>query len=254
MKQNCKTNRLQKPVYFLFIFCMIISMYANAQEKNQLRNTVKINLTTSVLYNNAVQFSFERLTGTNQSLSVFAGYNEFPANLSLNLDNTNLSNQNKKSGYMLGAEYRFYMLKENKYSPPHGIYLGPYMSLYQFTGDRKLIHTDSTGMQSDANLSTHINFFNVGAEMGYQFVFGRRWVLDAIVFGPALTHYDFKAKLDNNLPDFDENEAIKKVIDAIKEKFPLLNDLSGDHSVNHSGNEAFWSFGFRYSVSVGFRF
>ena len=79
-------------------------------------------------------------------------------------------------------------------------------------------------------------------------------MIDAVVFGPATTHYKFKARLDDNIPGLDENETIKAVIDALIDKFPLLNDLSKDHEVDRSGSEAFWSFGFRYNISVGFRF
>ena len=64
----------------------------------------------------------------------------------------------------------------------------------------------------------------------------------------------FKVKLDGNIPGLDENETIKAVIDALKDKLPLLNDLGKEHEVSSSGNEAFWSFGFRYNISIGFRF
>jgi len=79
-------------------------------------------------------------------------------------------------------------------------------------------------------------------------------VIDAILCGPAFTHYNFHTKLENPLPGLDENEAAQAVIDALKEKFPLLNDLSSDKGINKSGTEAFWSVGFRYNVSIGFRF
>ena len=109
-------------------------------------------------------------------------------------------------------------------------------------------------MQSSANLNTKINFVNIGGELGYQFVIGKRWVIDAVMFGPAFTHYNFKAKLDNPLPGLDDNEVAQAVIDALKEKLPLLNDITSDEGVNKSGTEAFWSLGFRYSISIGFRF
>ena len=242
-------------IFFLSLIVFIfLAVSSNAQEKKQLKNTVKVNLTAGLLYDNAWQLSYERIFSKNQSLNIFGGYNEFPTNLSLNLSNTELSNSSKKTGFMLGADYRFYLAKENKYDAPHGVYLAPYISYYQFTGERSLIHTDSTGAKSSANLQTKINFFNVGGELGYQFVLGRRWVIDAVVFGPAVTHYNFKASLDNDIPGLDENETIQAVIEALKEKFPLLNDLSGDHEVKSSGIESFWSFGFRYNISVGFRF
>jgi len=204
------------------------------------------------LYKNAWQLSYERMIGKNQSLNIVGGYNEFPTNLSLNLANTEFTNSSKKSGYMLGVDYRFYLQKENKYAAPHGIYLAPYFSFYQFNGDRGIQRTDSAGVHS-ASSNTKINFFNIGGELGYQFVFGRRWVIDAVVFGPAITKYDFKVKIDGDL-GLDENETAQAIVDALKDKLPLLSDLSKDKQVSGSGHEAFWSFGFRYNISVGFRF
>jgi len=52
----------------------------------------------------------------------------------------------------------------------------------------------------------------------------------------------------------DTDEALQAVIDAMKEKFPRLNDLTGDEGFNASGTESFWSVGFRYNISIGFRF
>jgi hypothetical protein len=255
MKEITKTkDKHSFPVYFIFIPFVFLFISVKAQETKKLKNTVKVNLTTGLLYKNAFQLSYERLIGKNQSLNIFGGYNEFPTDISLNLSNTHLSNSSSKSGYMFGADYRFYLQKENKYSAPHGVYLAPYMSFYQFKGDRTLIYTDSTGTQSTSNLSTTINFFNVGGELGYQFVLGKRFVIDAVVFGPATTHYKFKAKLDGNIPGLDEHEAIQAVIDALTDKLPLLNDLGKEHEVSSSGNEAFWSVGFRYNISIGFRF
>ena len=255
MKQfvNNRGDRKSVITFLSLITFFFLALSSHAQKKD-FKNTVKVSLTAGFLYDNAWQLSYERIIRKNQSLNVFGGYNEFPTNLSLNLNNTELSNSSKKTGFMLGADYRFYLAKENKYDAPHGVYLAPYISYYQFTGERSLIHTDSTGAKSSANLQTKINFFNVGGELGYQFVLGRRWVIDAVVFGPAVTHYNFKASLDNDIPGLDENETVQAVIEALKEKFPLLNDLSGDHEVKSSGIESFWSFGFRYNISVGFRF
>lgn len=242
-------------IFVMTVFC------ANAQKTDSLykpakefKNSIKLNLTSRLLYDNSLQLSYERVINKNQSLNIFGGYNEFPVNLNLNLDNTELTNTKKKSGYSVGAEYRFYLAKENKYNAPHGVYLAPFISLYHFNSDRTLTYTDPEGVQSSSNLNMQINFTNIGGELGYQFVLGKRWVIDAEVFGPAFTHYNFKAKLDGDIPGLDENETLQAIIDALKEKLPLLNDISSDQGISSSGTEAFWSVGFRYSISLGFRF
>jgi len=256
MKKIDIVESKRRKVCFSFLTTIILVLFTfslHAQQKKELKNTIKLNLTAQILYSNAWQLSYERVISKNQSLNIFGGYNEFPSSLQLNLSDTKLTNSSSKSGYMLGADYRFYLQKENKYAAPHGIYLAPFFSFYQFNGDRGIQRIDSAGTTHNATSNTKINFFNIGGELGYQFVFGKRWVIDAVLFGPAITKYDFKVKIDGDL-GLDENETAQAIIDAMKDKFPLLSDLSKEKQVSGSGHEGFWSLGFRYNISVGFRF
>ena len=79
-------------------------------------------------------------------------------------------------------------------------------------------------------------------------------MIDAVMFGPAITNYNFKARLESHIPGLDENEALQEVIEALKEKLPLLNDLSSKEGISGSGIQTFWALGFRYNISIGFRF
>ena len=146
------------------------SLYKSAKE---FKNSIKLNISNRIIYDNAFQLSYERVINKHQTLNIFAGYQEFPVGVILDLDNTELGDTKKKSGYSFGADYRFYLSKENKYNAPHGVYLAPFISFYHFNADRTLIHTDSAGIQSSANMNTQINFVNIGGELGYQFVFGK---------------------------------------------------------------------------------
>ena len=186
------------------IFAMI-SFCVNAQTTDsvhkpakEFKNSIKLNISNRVIYDNAFQLSYERVIKKNQTLNIFGGYQQFPGDVILELDNTELGDTKKRSGYSLGVDYRFYLSKENKYNAPHGVYLAPFISYYHFNSDRTLTHTDTAGTQSSANLNMQINFLNIGGELGYQFVLGKRWVIDAVLFGPAITNYNFKAKLEND--------------------------------------------------------
>jgi len=231
----------------------MLGLSVNAQDTKTLKNSVKINLTAGIIYNKALQLSYERITGPNQSLSIFGGYNEFPAGLRFNLDNVKVLQSRKKSGYMLGADYRFYLKEENKYEAPHGLYVGPYTSFYQFDGERSLTYTDSTGTFTEG-LNTKINFVSIGGELGYQFVLYKRLVIDAVMIGPAFTHYKFKANIQGDIPALDENELAQEIINALKDKLPFLKNLGEDREISGSGAQAFWSLGFRFNISIGFRF
>jgi hypothetical protein len=256
MKYKLFKSAKKPSVFFITIFCVVAITNIQAQDTMRqtkpLKHAIKLNLTAGLIYNNAWQLSFEGLTTKNQSISVFGGYNEFPSGWQLNLQNAHLSNQTQKSGYTFGIDYRFYFKRENKFEAPHGLYIGPYVSFYQFHSTRTLTY-DSAGQISTAGLRTRINFFNVGGQLGYQFALGRRWLLDAIMFGPAITHYKFRVNVEGDIPNLSNNELAQKVIDALKDRLPFMNRVA-EGEVNDSGNRAFWSLGFSYSLSVGFRF
>ncbi len=219
-------------------------------------NVIKYSISNYLLYPNSLHFGYERVLTRNKSIYVFGGYNEFPIKLDLQLPNTNLHNAKNRSGYCLGAEFRFYLSQENKYNAPHGIYLAPYLSYYSFSSDNALTHTDTSGAKSTVNLNSSISLFNVGFELGYQFVVFKRFVIDCEMFGPSFTTYAFQATIDGHLNGLSDNETLQAVLDALKAKFPLLNGLSSSKTVYKSGvaSTKFPAVGFRYTVSIGFMF
>ena len=243
-------------VFIALGFCLL-AITATAQDSTRqtknLRNSIKINITAGILYNKALQFSYERVLSPYRSINIFAGYNEFPSGIRIDLENTAVSKMRDKSGFMVGADYRFYLKQENKYEAPHGLYVGPYTSFYQFNGKRSLTHTDTTGSYT-SGLNSKINFFSLGGELGYQFALGKHLVIDAVMLGPAFTHYKFKANIEGDIPGLDENEAVQKIIAALKDKLPFLQNLAEDREVSGTGAQAFWSVGFRYNISIGYRF
>jgi Protein of unknown function (DUF3575) len=218
-------------------------------------NIVKLSISSWLLYPNSFHMGYERLLNPNNSIYIFGGYNEFPIKLDLNLSNTNFTDSRDKTGYTIGAEFRFYLPKENKYIAPHGIFLAPYISYYNFSSNNTLTHTDSSGSQS-ASLAMSIGLFNVGFEFGYQFVIDKRFIIDAEMFGPSFTYYTFKANIYGELDGQTQNETLQAVLDALKAKFPLLSDLSSSKSAYSSGSasQKFPAIGFRYAVSIGFMF
>jgi hypothetical protein len=178
---------------------------------------------------------------------------EFPISLKVP-EFLQLKEQREKSGYNVTVDYRFYLANENKYAAPHGIYLAPFMSVHQFMSNRDFTYTDTFGTMKDGQMNNRINFFTIGGQLGYQFVVKRRFVIDAVLLGPGITNYYFKVKLDGNLSEADKNAIQQKIIDALREKLPLLDEVAANKEANGSGVETFWSVGFRYSVSIGYRF
>lgn len=242
----------------LFLALLVFFINARAQvdtlivdNGKRYPNIVKISLTNSLLYNNAVQLLYERVLSEKRSFVVFGGYEEFPLSIKLDRSDVKLGRSLKKSGFSAGLEYRFYLTKENKYRAPRGVFIAPFLSYHGFKGER--IVSDSAQTQS-VQLNTSVNFGNVGAALGYQFVLWKRVVIDAVMFGPAFTSYRFKAKMDGHINGTDDNEVLQAIIDAMKEKLPVLERLTEGGEINSSGVESFWSGGFRYNISIGFRF
>jgi hypothetical protein len=223
---------------------------------NEHPNIIKLSISSWLLYPSSIHMGYERVLNENHSIYIFGGYNQFPIKLDLGLQNTNFTNARNKTGFTIGAEYRFYLPKENKYNAPHGIYLAPYISYYDFSSNNTLTHTDSSGNKSSASLAMNINLLNVGFELGYQFVIAKRFIIDAEMFGPSFTYYAFKANINGNIAGSTQNETLQAVLDALKAKFPLLNDLSSSKQVYSSGSatEKFPAVGFRYAVSIGYKF
>lgn len=261
MRNSVKTNPAHKRTFLkyttLFLVPFIMPDVAHAQVKDSAtqaieknyKNTIKINLTSFILYSNGIQLNYERILSPKRSITAFGGIIQFPMPTVISNSPLNFDKNKSKSGFVFGSEYRFYLAKENKYGAPHGVYLAPFASFYHFNNERS---GRDTSTQQSVYLSTTMNFLNVGGELGYQFVIKKRFVIDCVMFGPALTSYYFNVKLVGDPATHDEQ--VQAIIDAIKEKYPVLKDLSNGEGVSKSGISNFWSLGFRYAIHIGYRF
>jgi len=247
--------RICATLAFLFVGLFYSFGQSTDTIKTKYPNIIKYSISSYALYPNSFHLGYERVLTRNKSIYIFGGLNEFPVRLNLNLSNTNFTATKNKTGYSFGAEFRFYLSKENKYNAPHGIYLAPYMSYYQFGSDNTLVHTDSNRSESII-VNSQISLFSIGFELGYQFVVFKRFVIDAEMFGPSFTTYAFQASANGQLNGVDPGETLQAVLDALKAKFPLLSDLSSSKSVYKSGvaSSKFPAVGFRYAISIGFMF
>ena len=242
----------------ILIIVMIMSIQSMAQVtdsakikfQKELKNTIKLNITSWILYINGVQLNYERLLSPKRSITVFGGYIEFPMPTIIANSSLNFNKDRTKSGFSLGSEYRFYLAKENKYAAPHGVYLAPFVSYYHFANTRS---GRDTLNQDNLTMTTNFNFLNIGGELGYQFVIKNRFVIDCVLVGPAVSSYYFSVKL-NGSTSGDHNEQVQAILDALKNKYPLFKDLSSGAKVSTSGISNFWSLGFRYAIHIGYRF
>jgi hypothetical protein len=75
---------------------------------------------------------------------------------------------------------------------------------------------------------------NLGFEMGYQFIFGKRFSLDFLMFGPSLSGYSGNVGLTGYLNSELAGKIDEELAAKLKEKFPALGYLFTDESATIS--------------------
>jgi hypothetical protein len=241
---------------FLLTFENIQAQYtADTLPANYKRNIIKWNITPFMLWSyRNINFSYERILTPKRSFSVNAGYFELPS--SGIYDSLNIKSANKKFGYSVSGDYRFYMNKRNINPAPDGIYWGVFGSFhrYQFTNDIEVINSPT--IEGGLILDGKLNILSLGAELGYQFVIKKRLTIDLIFMGPSLSMYNYKLGLESKLTpgeDIDE-EYLQGVQDALYGLFPGLEKLVDKQLIDENGVSTSIGFGLRYMVQIGYRF
>ncbi|WP_264564887.1 hypothetical protein [Flavobacterium sp. N3904] len=239
-------------VFLLLLLVGNVSVFG--QTPKDFKNSIKFNATNMLLYDASYQFSYERMIKENQSINFVFGYQQFPKFIPT-LTGFNFQPKGSRSGYSLGLDYRFYLGKINKYSGPRGVYLAPFVSYFSFDSSRGFDYTDpDTNVTDSANLNMKLDLYNVGGELGYQFVLWDRLVIDCVLFGPSVTTYKYNVKVDGDIPSLDENELAQKIIEKMRDKFPNIGNITGDEGITKKGVQSLTAVGFRYNISIGYRF
>ena len=245
--------------WVVLMITFLLSLHAIAQvtdstkskSQKEYKNTIKLNLTSFAVYN-GFQLNYERVLTNHTSITVWGGPVQFPMPTAIANSPIKLNTDKQKTGYTFGIDHRYYLLKENKYAIPHGIYLAPYVSYYHFQNTR-----DGRDTASLVNLSvtTTMDFFNIGAELGYQFVIIKnRFVIDCVLAGPSLSNYNFNVKFNGSV-NASDNEHLQDILNAIIDKYPGLKFLTnGPKTVSTSGVSNSWASGFRWAIHIGYRF
>ncbi|MDL5048700.1 DUF3575 domain-containing protein [Oscillatoria amoena NRMC-F 0135] len=240
--------------YLIPLFLLLLPVTVLAQQKAEVarKNTIKVDLTSYWLYRNAIVFSYERVMKPHQTLAVTAGYQQLPPLGFLGSDSVNVQREANASGLKLGAEYRFYLARENKYNAPRGVYIGPYFSYHNYTNGR-ILEVTTNGTPETVTLDTDLNILNVGVQLGYQFVLNNRWAIDLVLIGPSASNYSIQTKLGGNY-SFDPEDVKNEVIQAMIDRFPAFEQLLSEKEFEGKGKISTWSAGYRYQFQIGYHF
>lgn len=240
-----------KKLYLLLALLIPMQAFTQSDTVALRRNTVKLDITSRWLYRQAYVISYERVINPRRTMGLIIGYQTLPE-VRFFGDNITVNRDIRAAGFKLGAEYRFYLARENKYAAPRGVYLGPYLSFNNFHNERE-ITVDNAGTPEYATLTSNINVLNVGVQLGYQFVFNDRWTLDFSFLGPALSNYNASLDLAGTY-NFDPDNISSEILEDLVTRFPALGDLLGGSTVTSNGRMNTWAAGFRYQLLVGYRF
>jgi hypothetical protein len=218
-------------------------------------NVIKFNPTPMMLFEELrnITFSYERLFKKNKSVSLQLGYLVVPQVLNDTLFNSFLLNKETRHGINLAVDYRVYPFSRNRQPAPDGLYYGGYLSFLGTSSESKG-HLINAPEDDNIMFNARMNMINLGFELGYQFIFAKKFSIDLLMFGPSLTGYWGNLDLTGNLNSELGNKIDEELAAKLKEQFPALGYLFTDEDATFSTSKIVVSSWFRYSVQFGYHF
>lgn len=246
-------------LFNIFLFTVLsVKTYAQVDSSNmsvQHKNVVRYNLSGALLFgfDKYIVFGYERVVGKKQSFSINLGRASLPKPLNISTDSFSLSKSRKRTGYNISVDYRFYLANENKYAPPHGVYIGPYYSYNHFESETQWDYSAGSGAKV-ASTTSKFNINTIGFEIGYQFILWKRLAIDLVMVGPGLGFYNYKVTFDDSLSPTQQEQLQKALEQLVTQRFPGMNYVFSDKEFNSSGTIKTSSIGYRYLIQIGYNF
>ena len=239
------------------MFMMLLQDICSGQDslkvKKELKNTVWINIFNPIIDSKYIVLGYERVIKKNQTFTFNLGRFSIPRFGVIDLGKLGLTNEYKDWGINTSVDYRFYLGKLNKYTAPRGVYLAPFYSFNYFNRENKWI-LDSDSFDGEVVTDLTLSIHTIGGQLGYQFVFWRRLVVDLVLIGPGVGFYGLKVDLDTSLAPDEESLFFQTLNDALKEKFPGYDLVIESGEFTKNGSVSLRTLGFRYMIHLGFRF
>jgi len=228
-----------------------------AKPEREFKNTIHFNITNPLIFGGkSIIFGYERVLKNNHSFSINIGQAGLP---NFNFEATEKLREKSilsEGGFHISGDYRFYLSKLNKYNAPRGVYVGPYYSYNSFDKKHSWEYTKDANNSQTVDTDLNIKIHTIGFELGYQFVFWKRFSVDMILLGPGVAGYKLKAEVGGNLSSEDRQLFFDQLNEALKDKFPGYSGTIGqnDGDFQKKGTKSTTSLGYRYMIQVGYRF
>lgn len=250
-----------KKLTFLFLLSVLTTGITLGQDtivngnfniEHRKRNVLKWNLTPMIWEAKNINLSYERVTSPFSSFSINAGYFTLPSTGFL--DSINIDRTNKKWGFSISGDKRYYFKKRNKRMAPDGLYWGIFGSIHHYDFENRFSVLDSDIAEGKLNLHGNFSMFSLGVELGYQFVLKNNLTIDLIFIGPSLSIYSAQMDIDGDLKVDKESDYVKAIYDILISKFPGADELLNDKSIKDNGALFSVGPGLRYMIQIGYRF
>jgi hypothetical protein len=245
--------------WILSVICIVLGWGVHAQNDSTVikerRNIIKWNLTPSALVGpGSFVLSYERVLKNKNTFSVGGGFLKAAPRTNKYGETVQFFGTVDRGGFDVNADYRFYFKKRNANPVPDGLYWGPYASVYNlnFKGNSE-IYMDGQPTNKVA-LSSQLYMYNLGVQLGYQFIIKDRLAIDLFLVGPSFTHYDFRAQFDADSPidpNSDFYQAFEKLLSTMLPGSEVILDQI-DFSTSGRANTNFIAY--RYGVQIGYKF
>lgn len=218
-------------------------------------NVIKFNPTPMLLFGETknITFSYERLIRKNQSMSIQLGYLIIPMYFNDTIAELITLHDQSRKGINFALDYRFYPSLRNPRPAPDGLYFGTFLSYYGFTHSNTF---NSIEAPSDpaGSINGSLKMANLGFEIGYQFIFRKKFSIDLLMFGPSITYYSTKYEIIGNLDKGEIDDIDQEFADKLFEHFPALSYLFDGETTNLTNSNFKLTASFRYSIQFGFHF
>ena len=245
---------------FLVLALCISAQYLFAQQEDSIgkfrKNVIRYNLSGALLFgfDKYIVVGYERVINSRQSISMNVGRASLPKLVNIITDSFSLQKDLRNTGTNFSLDYRFYLAKENRYRPPHGLYIGPYYSYNRFERENEFSFKRANGAVQAGETNTSLTIHTIGAELGYQFVFWEKLTLDMVLIGPGISSYRIKSTFEGTLDEDDRQQLREAIEDVLTQRFPGMNYVLGDKHLDANGVLNTTNVGFRYIIHIGFLF
>lgn len=218
------------------------------------RNVIKFNPTPMLLWDMSnITLSYERLIKKDQSLALQAGYLAFPNIIDDTILNLISVYDRSRHGINLAFDYRYYPFARNRRPAPDGLYIGGYVSYYSLRSTNNFDVLNTT-LDQQGTLEANLRIGNIGFELGYQFIFWKRFSLDLLLFGPSYSVISKEISIRGGLDPDQIQNINQELVDKLLDRFPHLGTVFSDDGLQYSGTKSQFSPLLRYSVSFGVHF